>query len=148
RVSDPGRRRHAADCGLHRGLLVALVGAAVHQVDRRWRTGDQRRDLSVDRGASANMNLLDSRVVLRLRTVPDILDLAFRVLFAGNHRLYLRLAAVTLVPALAACLALRYLADWKWLDVWLFAIGLGSLLQGLFTVAAGQLLFSESVKAR
>jgi hypothetical protein len=91
------------------------------------------------------MNLLDSRVVLRLRGVPELLDLAFRVTLQANGRVYLRLSAVTLLPCFAACLGLRYLAHWRWLSVWLAAAAMVAAAQGVFTVAAGRLLFAESL---
>jgi hypothetical protein len=95
------------------------------------------------------MNLLDSRVVLRVRTMPDILDLAFRVCFApGNGRVFGRLSAAFLLPCFAACVALRYAAGWEWLDVWLVAAILGALTQGAFTIAAGRLMFQETLPTR
>lgn len=95
------------------------------------------------------MNLLDSRVVLRLRTVPDILDLAFRVCFApGNGRVFARLSAAMLLPCLAFCILLRYLWSWEWLDIWLVAAILAALTQGAFTIAAGRLMFQETIPTR
>ncbi|HJZ85661.1 MAG TPA: hypothetical protein VKN99_10850 [Polyangia bacterium] len=94
------------------------------------------------------MNILDSRVVLRLRTVPDILDLAFRYVAGPGERVFLRLTAAVLVPCFAVCVALRYALGWDWVWVWFLAIALGGIAQGAFTVGAGQLLFSDSVRAR
>ena len=93
------------------------------------------------------MNLLDSRVVLRLRTVPDVLDLAY-VYCTKNQRTYQKLAAILLVPCLAICLVARYLLGWHWGFVWLCAVVLGGVAQGAFTLAAGQLLFSKEAPLR
>jgi hypothetical protein len=62
--------------------------------------------------------------------------------------LYLRLALVVLLPCYAGCLALRFILDWSWLAVWVVALLSTSLLQGVFTVAAGRWLFSETLSAR
>ena len=95
------------------------------------------------------MNLLDSRVVLRVRTMPDVLDLAFRVLFApGNGKVFGRLSAAMLGPCFAGCVALRYAIKWEWLDIWLVAAILAALAQGAFTIAAGRLMFQETIPAR
>jgi hypothetical protein len=93
------------------------------------------------------MNLLAARVPLRVRGVPEILDLAF-VFWAGNGRILFRLAVWVLVPLLGTSLALRYLLHWDWLYVWMFAVVAGGIAQGVFTAAAGELLFAEKVTAR
>ncbi|HZS38306.1 MAG TPA: hypothetical protein VFF06_15820 [Polyangia bacterium] len=93
------------------------------------------------------MNLRKARVVLRLRSLTDILDLALRVA-VENGRTYRKLGFALLVPAFAACLALRYLADWTWWAIWPTAIALATLAQGAFTVATGQLLFDDAAPAR
>jgi len=91
------------------------------------------------------MNLAQSRVVLRQRTTAEILDLAVRLCAGQGLGLYLRLALVVLLPCYAGCLVLRYLLDWHWVAVWLVAILATSLVQGVFTVAAGRWLFSEEL---
>jgi hypothetical protein len=93
------------------------------------------------------MNLRNARVVLRLRTLPDLLDLALRVCVDAGS-VYRKLSAALLLPAFAICLALRYAADWTWWSIWPTAITLAALLQGAFTVAAGQLMFEEAAPAR
>ncbi len=94
------------------------------------------------------MNLGASAVVLRPRTLSEILDLACRLSCSLALGLYLRLAAVLLAPCLAVCLALRYALEWKWLWVWSVAVALAAVVQGVFTVAVGRLLFSEALTAR
>jgi hypothetical protein len=93
------------------------------------------------------MNLGASRVVLRPRGVSEVLDLA--CLFVHeNRRAYLRVAAWVLLPSFAACCAARSLGGWSWPAVWALAIGLGDLLEGAFTLLAGELLFTTEVTAR
>jgi hypothetical protein len=53
-----------------------------------------------------------------------------------------------LLPCFAGCLALRYALKWDWLDIWLVAAILGALVQGAFTIAAGRLMFQETITVR
>lgn len=93
------------------------------------------------------MNLLDAKVELRLRTLPEVLDLA--LLFCARHLwLYTRLATWALLPSLLVCVAARWLLDVPWGYVWLIALGLGGVAQGAYTLAAGRLLFEDTFKAR
>lgn len=94
------------------------------------------------------MNIDECRVVLRPRTVSEVTDLALRVINVAEPRLYAALSAVVLLPALALCLGVHYVFAWEWAAVWALAITLGSLLQGVFTVAAGRLLFAPSLRVR
>lgn len=94
------------------------------------------------------MNIDQCRVVLRPRTVSEVTDLALRVISAAEPRLYAWLSAIVLLPALVVCLGLHYWLEWEWAAVWLVALGLGSLLQGVFTVAAGRLLFAPGLRVR
>jgi hypothetical protein len=91
------------------------------------------------------VNLLAARVVLRPRALADVLDLTIPFCLACK-RVLGRLAVVALLPALALCLYLRLGAHWRWPQVWALAIGLGDLLEGLFTVALGDLLFGATVR--
>jgi hypothetical protein len=93
------------------------------------------------------VNILASRVPLRIRGVPEILDLAF-VFAAGNPRVYYRLMALLGIPLLGIFAAARYALGWPWVYVWLLAIPTGALAQGVFTTAAGELLFAENARAR
>lgn len=88
------------------------------------------------------MNLLESRVVLRVRSLVDGLDLA-APLCVSNHRALAPLALVVLGPAAALCLALRHGAGWSWPAVWAVVVVLVGVLEGPFTVAFGELLFQK-----
>jgi hypothetical protein len=94
------------------------------------------------------MNLAHANVTLRPRSVLEILDLSCRFVVDLEPRLYLALSALLLGPALGACVAARWLFGWGWFSVWLLVIVLGALAQGAFTIAAGQVMFSERVPAR
>ena len=94
------------------------------------------------------MNLGASAIVLRPRPLAEILDLACRLSCSLAFELYLRLAALVLLPCLGVCLALRHGLGWEWPAVWAVAVSLGVILQGVFTVAVGRLLFSETLSAR
>ena len=91
------------------------------------------------------MNLGAAAVVLRPRTLAEVLDLACRLSISLAFGLYARLSAVVLVPVFAGCLALRYEAGWGWPAVWAVAVAGGSVAQGVFTVGVGRLLFAEDV---
>jgi hypothetical protein len=93
------------------------------------------------------VNIGASTVVLRPRTLAEVLDLAFRFSVSVAAGLYARLAAALLLPVYAGCLALHYALGWGWAPVWYLAVVLGSVAQGVFTVAAGRLLFSEELGA-
>jgi hypothetical protein len=94
------------------------------------------------------VNLTRAAIVLRPRSVAEVLDLSFLV--AGSRALgvYLRLSLVVLLPCFAVCMALRYALDFSWWSVWLVALLLGSIAQGPFTIAVGQLLFAEEISVR
>jgi hypothetical protein len=92
------------------------------------------------------VNLLTARVVLRPRSLGDVLDLTIPFCLACK-RVIGRLAITALGPALALCLYGRFVAHWSWWVVWPLAVGLGDLLEGLFTVAYGDLLFGTDVRA-
>lgn len=94
------------------------------------------------------MKLDQAAVVLRPRTLAEILDLACRLACGAALGLYLRLAALVLLPCLAVCLVLRHALGWSWPAVWLVAAGLAAAAQGVFTIAVGRLLFSEELGAR
>jgi hypothetical protein len=94
------------------------------------------------------MNLGASAIVLRPRTLAEILDLACRLCISLAFGLYTRLSAAVLLPLFAGCLALRYALSFPWAAVWVIAILTGSFVQGVFTVAVGRLLFSEELGAR
>jgi hypothetical protein len=93
------------------------------------------------------VNLGASAIVLRPRTLAEVLDLACRLSMSLALGLYARLAAILLLPIFAGCLALRYAAGWPWAAVWPVAVASGALVQGVFTVGVGRLLFSEELGA-
>jgi len=86
------------------------------------------------------MNLGAARVVLRVRTAADVLDLAAPFCLR-NRRLTLLLSAVVLVPAFVLCLLARYGWGWAWGKVWLLAVGLSLACEAPFTVAYSDLMF-------
>jgi hypothetical protein len=94
------------------------------------------------------MNLEGATVVLRARSVPEVLELALRWGVTVCRRTFFRLALVTLVPAFAACLIARLALEWEWAAVWALALCLATVCQGVFTVAAGDLVFDPDTRAR
>jgi hypothetical protein len=91
------------------------------------------------------LNLRAAAVVLRPRELSEQLDLACRLCMSIAFGLFARLAATLLLPAFVGCLVLRHAAGWSWVAVWALAVVLGNLLQGVFTVSVGRLLFSEEL---
>ena len=93
------------------------------------------------------MNLLEARVALRPRSMSDVLDLAGPFCLA-NWRSFAPLACW--VTALGGALAFlcRRQAGWSWPLVWLVVAGCLWLGSGIFTVAAGELLFREPGRLR
>jgi hypothetical protein len=79
--------------------------------------------------------------------VPEVLDLAC-VFILAHRASFLRLAAWVLLPSLALCWAARTLGGWSWQGVWALAIGLGDLIEGPFTLLAGDLLFKDTISVR
>ena len=98
-------------------------------------------------GATRAVELGRARVVLRVRPLPDVFDLALRVCSRNGAALG-RLTLVLLLPAWAACVALHHLAKQSYWIVWPVAVVLATVLQGAFTVAAGQLLFEKDAGVR
>lgn len=92
------------------------------------------------------MNLADARVVLRPRGVGEIFDLSLRWQATVARGLYLRLAALTLLPAALVCYALVAFGDSSWFAAWALAAVLASILHGLFTLAASRLMFEQEVR--
>jgi len=92
------------------------------------------------------MNWLGSRVRLRLRTLLEIVDLGF-IFVMANRKIYQRLGASILVASFGACAVARAFGS-SWAATWILALVLGKLVEGVFTVAAGRLLFTENVPVR
>jgi hypothetical protein len=93
------------------------------------------------------VNLLAARVVLRPRSLADVLDLTVPFCLS-NWRLLGRLALTSLLPAFALCVYLHFFRRWGWWQTWLVAVIAGDLLEGLFTVAYGDLMFQPSAAVR
>lgn len=94
------------------------------------------------------MRLDRAAIVLRPRTIAEVVDLAFRLTFSLALPLYAKLSAVVLLPILAGALALRYAARWDWAPIWVGVVFTSVLAEGVFTVAAGRLLFAEDLRVR
>jgi len=93
------------------------------------------------------VNLLEARVALRPRSMSDVLDLAGPFCVA-NRRLFGPIAFwVTGFGGLLAWLC-RSRAEWSWPLVWLVVGGYLFLANGLYTVAAGELLFRPPAELR
>jgi hypothetical protein len=93
------------------------------------------------------VNLLAARVVLRPRSLSDVLDLTVPFCLA-SWRLLARLALTSLLPAFALCVYAHFFARWTWQQTWLLAVIIADLLEGLFTVAFGDLMFQPSAEVR
>lgn len=94
------------------------------------------------------MKLDAARIVLRPRSLSELLDLALRVSNGPAAWLFAKLALVSLLPAWGLCMAARWSLGWSWVGVWFLALALALPLQGLFTVAVGHSMFSEQVRVR
>ncbi|MFT5431874.1 MAG: hypothetical protein ACI9OJ_002572 [Myxococcota bacterium] len=92
------------------------------------------------------MNLQAARVVLRPRTTSDIMDLGLAWQRQIGGRLFIRLSLILLLPSLVMCVIAKQAFSLGWDDVWVLAVVSTSALEGVFTIACGQLMFAESVK--
>jgi hypothetical protein len=93
------------------------------------------------------VNLLAARVVLRQRPLSDSLDLALPFLLTCKRPLGV-LALVTLGPIAALIGFLRIGRHWSWPGLWLICLGASLLVEGVFTVALGELLFKNPAEVR
>ncbi len=91
------------------------------------------------------MSVPASRLVLRDRTVVEVLDLAVR--FVSAHaRHYAVVSAIVLLPLLAVTeLASAFVGE---AAAWFTALGLGLLAQVPFTLLASRLVFERDVSAK
>jgi hypothetical protein len=94
------------------------------------------------------LNLGSANVVLRPRSTLESVDLTLLFLTRLGGRRYLGLCALVLLPALGSCALCRFAFEWSWPALWLLAVPLGLWLQGIFTLAAGDLMFSEQLAPR
>ncbi|HVZ75029.1 MAG TPA: hypothetical protein VHJ20_21755 [Polyangia bacterium] len=93
------------------------------------------------------MNLANARVVLRPRTLADVVDLALPFALAGRRPLFAT-AALTLGPVAALVALLRLWAHWRWPALWLVVLGAWWFLDGACTVVVGELLFKDPREVR
>jgi len=93
------------------------------------------------------MNLLSARVVLRQRSLADSLDLALPFCLANKRPLGV-LSLVTLAPVAALLAYLRIAKHWTWPSVWLACAVASLLVEGVFTIALGELLFKPPAQVR
>jgi hypothetical protein len=93
------------------------------------------------------VNLLAARVVLRQRSLADSLDLALPLCLANKRPLGV-LSLVTLGPIAALIAFLRIGRHWRWPALWLICAGASLLIEGVFTVALGELLFTPPAETR
>ncbi len=91
------------------------------------------------------MNLGHVNIAIRQRSVLESIDLSLPFTLRLARRVYGRLALWTLVPAWLLCVAAGYLFSVSWGWLWLGALVLSTVLQGVFTLAAGRLVFEQSV---
>jgi hypothetical protein len=94
------------------------------------------------------MKLDEARVVLRPRTLAEILDLALRFATDPGASLYAKLSALTLLPAWLLTLSAHWGFGWSWAATWALALALVTPIQGVFTIAVGKLMFAEHVTVR
>jgi hypothetical protein len=94
------------------------------------------------------VNLGEASIVVRRRSLLEVVDLGFRFVAGVNVGLFARLALVTLLPCWVMCALARFLLEWSWVALWFLALSLLTLVQGVFTIAVGRLMFSESISAR
>lgn len=86
------------------------------------------------------MNLLEARVALRPRSMSDVIDLAGPFCIA-NRRLMAKLGLLVTVAGGGFCWLARATWGWSWTATWFAVAGFLVLANGLFTQAAGELLF-------
>jgi hypothetical protein len=91
------------------------------------------------------VNVLEARVVLRDRTMLDVVDLALRFL-VHYAKAYAKVSLVVLPPAFVASWAIATAAGWGW--AWTASIALAPFAAAPFTALASRLMFEPSVRAR
>ena len=91
------------------------------------------------------MNLAHANIAIRQRSVLESIDLSLPFALRLGRRVYARLALITLTPSWLICIALGYAFSLHWGWLWLIALLLSTLLQGVFTLAAGRLVFEETI---
>jgi hypothetical protein len=91
------------------------------------------------------VNILEARVVLRDRTLLDVVDLALR--FSVRHgKTYAKVALVVLLPPFLLTWWVGLHAGWGW--SWVLALAIAPFTAAPFTSLASRLLFEETAGAR
>jgi len=93
------------------------------------------------------VNLLEARVALRPRSMSDVLDLAGPFCM-GNRRLMGRLVLVHATVGAGLVALCRSKLEWSWSSVWLLVAAYLLLTNGIYTLAAGELLFRRPDEIR
>ncbi len=90
------------------------------------------------------MNVLEARIVLRDRTVVDVVDLALR--FIARHAVaYAKVAAIVLPPSyLLTWLIALYADSWGW--AWVWSLVLAPFAASPFTALASRLMFEPQAE--
>jgi hypothetical protein len=91
------------------------------------------------------MNVLEARVVLRDRSLLDVVDLAVRFL-VRHAKKYAALSAIVLPPVFLVTWVVAEKAGWGW--GWAVAVALGPFAAAPFTALASRLLFEQGVRLR
>jgi hypothetical protein len=94
------------------------------------------------------MNLGAVQIALRERGALETMDLTLPFVRRLGSRVYLSLSLYLLLPMFVILNVLHYAASISWLVVWCVAVAFTTVTQGVFTVAAGQLMFSSSVRVK
>jgi hypothetical protein len=93
------------------------------------------------------MNVLETKVALRERTLAEVFDLAFRFAIVRGGRRYLRLWLLSCAPLLAGCIWLRSTGA-DWFAVWAAAVAAFVIAQIPFTLSASRLLLSDELSLK
>jgi hypothetical protein len=91
------------------------------------------------------MNVAEARVVLRERSMLDVVDLALRFLVEHARAYAVTFALVAPVPV-AITLGLARVAGWGW--AWTSSLALSPLAAAPFTALASRLLFESQVRPK
>ncbi len=94
------------------------------------------------------MNIEQAQVEIRQRGLLEVIDLAFRYVMSLGGRLYLKLWLLFCLPWVVGLYACARLLEVSWLWLWLIAVCVGQVVQAVFTVAAGRLMFQRTATVR
>lgn len=88
----------------------------------------------------------NTTIVVRARSTRESLDLAFPFMFQLGGARYVALASVVQLVLFGAAMVAFRAANLRWPGVWIFALPFAIALQGVFTVAAGELMFAGELR--